>query len=70
MVVDLDKDALVSLVCGQWPYYTLFDHPIVKNAFNFSDQYRSYWSESSLQQYTEDQLFELYHLCKNSWIKK
>lgn len=65
MNLDLDKEDLVCLVRGSSPSYSVFDHQLLKKAGHFySDQYaRTSWNE--LHTLTEEELYELYILCKN-----
>lgn len=68
MVVDLDKEDLVNLVAGVEPYYSVFEHPLVKQCGGFRASYNEWdWSKFGLRELTEEQLLEVYNVCKNSW---
>jgi len=71
MKVELDKVALMSLVCGQQPNYSLFEHPMVKKCGSYRgsrDEWR--WCSYSLEELSEQELYDLYVLCRESWNKK
>ena len=70
MKLDLDRIGLETLVKGSQPYYDEFDNPLVKKAgHDYSDQYgRTTWR--TLDKLTEDELYELYLICRNSNWKK
>jgi hypothetical protein len=67
MNIDLDSTGLRTLVNGSVPYYDVFNHPLVKKAgHRFSDQYiRTSWNR--LNDLTDEELYELYLICRNSW---
>jgi len=67
MTIELDRKGLEILVAGSQPYYNEFDNPLVKKAgHDYSDQYgRTSWR--SLQNLTDDELYQLYLICRNSW---
>ena len=67
MIVELDRKGLEILVGGSSPYYNEFDNHMVKKAgHDYSDQYgRTTWR--SLNNLTDDELYELYTICRNSW---
>jgi hypothetical protein len=69
MKVELERKDLEALVKGKSPYYNEFDNALVKKAgHSYSDQYaRTSWE--SLSELTDDELYELYIICKNSWDK-
>ena len=66
MNLNLDKEDLISLVKGSCPYYSLFNHPVVKACGQYSDNRGWSWREGELEKLDENQLFVLYELCKNS----
>lgn len=67
MNIELDRKGLEILVHGSQPYYDEFENPLVKKAgHDYSDQYgRTTWS--SLKYLTDDELYQLYLICRNSW---
>jgi len=71
MKVELDKIALISLVCGEQPYYSIFEHPVVKKCGSYNgshDEWR--WFHYELEKLSEQELYDLYILCRESWNKK
>lgn len=67
MKVELTREDLKSLVRGTSPYYSAFDHPLVKKAgHRFAEQYsRTSWDK--LDDLTDQELMNLYNICKDSW---
>lgn len=69
MKIDLEKEDLVNLVMGITPFYNEFEHPLVKEngsyVGGFVDEWR--WAKYKLIELNEDELYELYLICKNSW---
>jgi hypothetical protein len=67
MKIELDRKGLEILVNGSQPYYNEFANPLVKKAgHDYSDQYgRISWQ--SLNKLTDDELYQLYLICRNSW---
>lgn len=65
------KEDLINMVKGSAPYYDVFDNELVKKTGEwlggFHDKW--VWSHSKLETLTEDELVELYYICKNSWKK-
>ncbi len=70
MVLNLNKNDLISLVNGTSPFYSAFEHPLVKKcgAYNGSHDKWS-WCTSNLEYLTEVELLQLYNVCKLSWGK-
>lgn len=68
MNIDLTRDDLRNLVKGCSVNYSGFDHPLVIRAgHSYSDQYgRTTWG--SLNDLTDEELLELYKVCKDSWL--
>jgi len=64
--VELDRKDLESLVKGISLNYSQFDNELVKKAgHSYSDQYgRTSWD--SLSELSEEELFQLYTICKKS----
>lgn len=69
MHLELDKDDLVSLVKGTSPYYTAMDHPLIQRYGHHSGGHLDSWTwvTNSLRGCTEEQLLEIYKICKSSW---
>ena len=68
MNVELDKSGLISLVRGTEPYYSIFEHPLVKKCGNWNGGLADKWSwNGNLEILSEEELFEVYNLCKESW---
>ena len=67
MKVELDKKDLIALVSGTSPYYDAFEIPLVKQNGYFIGGHVDKWSWNSLKELTEEQLWELYNICKDSW---
>jgi hypothetical protein len=67
MKIELDRKGLEILVNGSQLYYNEFENPLVKKAgHDYSDQYgRTSWG--SLNKLTDDELYQLYLICRNSW---
>lgn len=68
MKIELDRKGLETLIAGNSPNYNEFDNPLVKKAGHiYSDQYgKTSWS--SLSKLTDKELYELYLICRNSWL--
>ena len=69
MQIDLDKSGLKSLVKGTQPNYSEWNNTLVKKAgYSYDDQYgRNDWA--NLDSLTEEELYQLYLICTNSWTK-
>ena len=69
MNINLDREDLFSLIKGSCPNYSEFNNPLVlKAGHSYSDQYgRTYWS--NLKELSDEELLQLYYICKNSWNK-
>ena len=67
MKIDLDKKALISLVCGESPDYGLFENKTVKTCGRYSDNRGWQWADHELEKLNEQQLYDLYKLCRESW---
>ena len=69
MLIEVDKKDLVSLVYGTAPYYDIFEVPLVKKCGEWiggmADKWD--WSYSELQSLSEQELYDLYLMCKKSW---
>lgn len=66
MIVNLDKKDLIALVKGSTPGYSTMSHPLVSKNGTYYDQYGRYeWDRYKLAEMTEEQLLDLYYICKN-----
>jgi len=67
MNVELNRESLESLVKGSDPNYFEFNNPLVKKAGHlYNDQYgRTNWS--SLSKLTDEELYQLHLICRDSW---
>jgi hypothetical protein len=67
MNIELDRKGLEILVNGSQPNYNEFENPLVKKAgHDYSDEYGwTIWR--SLNNLTDDELYQLYVICRNSW---
>lgn len=67
MKIELDRKGLETLVNGSQPYYGEFENTLVKKGgFDYSDRYgKTSWC--SLNNLTDDELYQLYIICRNSW---
>jgi hypothetical protein len=70
MKIELDRRGLEILVNGSRPYYNEFENTLVKKAgHDYSNQYGT-TSWRSLNNLTDDELYQLYLICRNSWSEK
>lgn len=70
MKVNLTRSDLISLVKGTEPYYSIFENPLVKRCGSYCGGFndRWDWNYSFDDNITDEELWGLYNLCKNSWI--
>ena len=68
MKIELDRKGLEILVKGSQPYYNEFNNQLVKKAgHSYSGQYgKTSWD--NLDSLTEVELYEVYLICRNSWV--
>jgi hypothetical protein len=71
MMTDLKREDLVSLVKGIQPYYTVMGNELVSKSGVYTGGFHDKWDwnykfEDGL---TNEQLWNLYILCKESWRK-
>ncbi len=67
MLLELNKDMLIDLVCGTSPNYSIFEHPIVKKCGDYNGSYGTWSWNSELKELSESELFDLYKLCVESF---
>lgn len=71
MLIDLDTSDLVCLVNGSTPNYDVMSNPLVKKAGTYIGGMADRWCwHGNLGSLQDEDLLELYLICKNSWIKK
>ena len=68
MQIELDRKGLEILVNGSCPNYSEMDNQLVKKAgHDYSYQYgRTTWR--NLSNVTDEELYQIYVICRNSWI--
>lgn len=69
MKVELTREDLTNLVKGSDPNYSVMDHPMVKTNGSYTGGHHDKWdwNYSFDDSLTEQQLWELYVLCRDSW---
>ena len=68
MKVDLSKQDLIYLVKGVSPFYSMFDNPLIARTGSFNGSLGKWnWNYSELNLLSEEELYNLYLTCKNSW---
>ena len=69
MTVSLDRKDIISLLKGTSPYYSVMDK-IPKDLGSYVGGFKDEWHWNSISEnapYTDEYLYELYLMCKNSW---
>lgn len=71
MTIELSKKDLISLVKGTEPYYSIMNNALIASVGKYSGGFHDQWdwNGSALALLSEEQLYEIYKLCKESWIK-
>lgn len=68
MTVELTKTDLIALVKGVQPNYDLFSHPLIAANGSYTGGHVDKWNwHYSINTLTEETLWQIYNLCKNSW---
>jgi len=68
MYLNLDKIDLISLVKGSEPSFSVMEHRDIHNKGYFNDyRGRWEWNDSNLNGCTEEELLNVYIICKVSW---
>jgi len=68
MILDLNRDDLISLAKGATPNYKAMDHHMVKDNGKYEASYgRWSWNYNAFSDYTEEEIVITYNICKNSW---
>lgn len=71
MKVDLDKKDIISLLRGSCPNYSVMNK-IPKDLGSYVGGFVDDWQWNFISEdtpYSEEYLYDLYLMCKNSWIK-
>jgi hypothetical protein len=69
MKVDLDRKDIISLLKGSKPYYSVMNK-IPKELGSYTGGFVDDWRWNNINEnvsYTDEQLYDLYLMCKNSW---
>lgn len=68
MKIELDRRGLEILVSGSQPYYNVFDNPLlIKAGHEFADLQYNKTNWTKLSSLTDEELYELYLISRNSW---
>lgn len=67
MTATLDKTDLMNLVGGISPNYDVMGYPVVSDCGEYTELHGWTWSLYGLSERSEQELWDLYQLCKNSW---
>ena len=68
MKIEVKAQDLVNMVKGTSPNYHLFDEELVKRCGTFNGSYGTWsWNSYELEKLTEEQLYGLYLLCRDSF---
>ncbi len=67
MLVELDKKSLISLVKGSVPDYSVMDHALIRVNGYFVGGHVDKWEWNSLIDVSEQDLYQIYIICKESW---
>lgn len=68
MKLDLDKKDLISLAKGTSPNYSVMNNPLIKKHGSYNASYGDWnWDYTAFEECSEEQILEIYKLCKNSW---
>ena len=68
MLIELTQKDLVNLVSGSYPNFPVMDHWMVSGRGEYYDQQGSWcWNKRILSNLNEQELWDLYVLCRDSW---
>ena len=68
MFVELTIEDLKKLVKGSSPSFKAMDNIKIKYKGEYNDYRGTWiWEDSALDNLSEEQLYEIYIICKNSW---
>ena len=68
MIVDLDRKDIISLLTGSQPNYSVVDK--IPEEFGYYVSGFNIWRWNDISEnvsYSDEQLYDLYLMCKNSW---
>ena len=68
MIVDLDRKDIISLLTGSQPNYSVIDK--IPEEFGYYVGGFNIWRWNDISEnvsYSDEQLYDLYLMCKNSW---
>ena len=68
MIVDLDRKDIISLLTGSQPNYSVIDK--IPEEFGYYVDGFNIWRWNDISEnmsYSDEQLYDLYLMCKNSW---
>jgi hypothetical protein len=68
MTVELTKEDLITLIKGVCPSYEAMEHPSVKSLGVYTGGFVDHWSwyENAVKSLSEDRLWSLYLICRDS----
>ena len=70
MKLDLDRNDLISLAKGTWPNYSVMNEKVIKENGKMDGQGNSWrWDFLAFQNMSDQDIYETYLMCKNSWSK-
>lgn len=69
MTINVGREDIVRMVLGTAPHYTVFDNDLVKRCGSYIGGFHDGWAWdlNSLDDLTNQELIDLYDICKNSW---
>lgn len=69
MTVELTKSMLIDLVRGTFPNFDLFENRMIAHCGTYNDNQGWQWYNHNLKLYNEEELMQMYKMCKESWGK-
>lgn len=66
MIIEVDRKDLEAMVKGTCPSYDVMNRPLIAANGSYVGGFVDDW-KWSLKFNTEEELFEMYKVCKNSW---
>ena len=68
MQIELDRIDLISLAKGTSPNYSVMDNRLIKKHGSFNGSKGNWkWKYNAFTECSEEEILEIYYLCKNSW---
>lgn len=68
MLVELEKEDPLFLVRGNFPHYSIFQHPLIDKSGCYVGGHVEKWIwNNELTKLDEKTFWSIYELCKNSW---